>query len=86
MMNDVNYRNDIDLFEDDDSLLTPSVPNLIGVSLKKYFNYSLWGPAGWYKGEVQYYQHPYYRVVYADGDEEDMTLNEVLHYANWIFE
>lgn len=73
---------------DEDSVepLTSSVPSLIGLPLKKYFNDSPYGPAGWYKGKVVYYHKPYFRVVYEDGDQEDMTIDEVLDYTHWIFE
>ena len=30
-----------------------------------------------YKGAIAYYKHPYYRIIYDDGDFEDMTPGQV---------
>jgi hypothetical protein len=83
----------VDLIFDEDKdtpvptiFVPPSYPNLIGVLLKKYFAKSLHGPAGWYRGEVVYFHFPYYHVVYEDGDEEDMTKEEVKYYAKFNFD
>ena len=34
-----------------------------------------------YKGEITYYKKPYYRIVYSDGDYEDLTHAQVGKYA-----
>ena len=31
-----------------------------------------------YRGVVKSYENPYYRVVYEDGDEEEMSAGEVI--------
>jgi len=46
---------------------------LVGVHVKKLF-----GIHGWFEGVVESYERPYYRVVYSDGDHEQLNLNEVL--------
>jgi hypothetical protein len=54
---------------------------LVGVVIKKYFPKSFYGEAGWFMGKVVYFHYPFYHVLYKDGDEEDMTKEEVMAYA-----
>jgi hypothetical protein len=52
-------------------------PSYIGRYLYKSFP-----PDGHFVGYVVSYKKPYYKVVYEDGDMEDMVRKEVLHF--WV--
>jgi hypothetical protein len=47
--------------------------DLIGVFVKKSF-----GTHGTFRGKFKSFKRPYFKVVYSDGDEEELRLAEVL--------
>jgi hypothetical protein len=47
--------------------------DLIGVFVKKSF-----GVHGTFRGEIKSFKRPYFKVVYSDKDEEELSLAEVL--------
>jgi hypothetical protein len=47
--------------------------DVIGLIIKKKFNVH-----GWYRGKVVTFKKPFYLIRYKDGDEEEMSLKEVI--------
>ena len=45
--------------------------------MEKYFK-----DYGYYTGIVTTYDSPYYRIQYEDGEEEDLTFNEVIRWLH----
>ena len=52
-------------------------PNYVGEKFRKFFAGTYFSREGWYEGEVIFFDYPFYRVFYCDGDEEDMSQEEV---------
>ena len=50
---------------------------IIGRRVEKYFK-----DYGYYTGIVMTYDSPYYRIQYEDGEEEDLTFNEVIRWLH----
>ena len=51
------------------------VDKLIGREVRKKFQNH-----GYFIGKVTSFDDPYYKIIYADGDEEEMTRSSVLKY------
>jgi len=47
-------------------------PFPVGTKIRKFFN-----GHGWFEGKVVSVDDLYHRILYSDGDEEDMTVEEV---------
>lgn len=54
--------------------MTSNKENLVGSAIRKKFDKE------WYDGVIDAYKAPWYHVTYTDGDEEDMTLQQVQKY------
>lgn len=67
---------DVLFYESDDSF----VPNYCGQKFFKKFEKTEFSKEGWYQGKVVSYLYPYYRIYYCDGDQEDMTKDEVEYF------
>ena len=51
------------------------IDKLIGREVKKKFQHH-----GYFIGKVTAFDDPYYKIIYEDGDEEEMTRGSVLKY------
>ena len=51
------------------------VDKLIGREVRKKFQNH-----GYFIGKVTSFDDPYYKIIYTDGDEEEMTRSSVLKY------
>ena len=51
------------------------IDKLIGREIRKKFQNH-----GYYIGKVTSFDDPYYKIIYEDGDEEEMTRGYVLKY------
>ena len=50
---------------------------IIGRGVEKYFK-----DYGYHTGKVIAYDSPYYRIQYEDGEQEDLTFNEVMKWLH----